>query len=130
MSDTPQRPPGPPYAPDAPHRAPSAPVRLDAERLGGAALGRRATLVQFSTAFCRPCHATRRVLARVAAMVDGVAHHDIDAESHLELVRWLGVTATPTVLVLDARGTVVRRAVGQPRTADVVAALGAAVAAD
>ncbi|MEU4213189.1 thioredoxin family protein [Streptomyces sp. NPDC026206] len=93
----------------------------------GAELGPRATLVQFSSAFCRPCGATRRVLADVAAMVGGVAHVEIDAEARLELVRALGVSATPTTLVLDARGRIVRRATGQPRKADVIAALGAAV---
>ncbi|WP_059006915.1 TlpA family protein disulfide reductase [Streptomyces specialis] len=101
--------------------------RLDAEAIGAGRLGRRATLVQFSTAFCRPCHATRRVLAEVADMVEGVAHVEIDAESRLDLVRELGIVRTPTVLVLDADGTVVRRASGQPRRADVIAALGAAV---
>ncbi|MFR9725614.1 TlpA family protein disulfide reductase [Streptomyces sp. MS19] len=101
--------------------------RLTAADLGLDGLGRRATLVQFSSAFCRPCHATRRVLGEVAAMVDGVVHAEIDAESHLALVRGLGVTATPTVLVLDAGGRVVRRAAGQPRRADVIAALGAAI---
>ncbi|MEU7568836.1 TlpA family protein disulfide reductase [Streptomyces fradiae] len=93
----------------------------------GAALGRRATLVHFSTAFCQPCRATRRVLAGVAAMVEGVAHIEVDAERSLALVRDLGVTATPTVLILDAAGREVRRATGQPRTADVVAALGRAL---
>ena len=34
---------------------------LTAEDLG-AALGPRATLVQFSTAFCQPCRATRQIL--------------------------------------------------------------------
>ncbi|MFI7274586.1 TlpA family protein disulfide reductase [Streptomyces sp. NPDC049879] len=101
--------------------------RLTAADLGLDGLGRRATLVQFSSAFCRPCHATRRVLGEVAAMVDGVVHAEVDAESHLALVRGLGVTATPTVLVLDAGGRVVRRAAGQPRRADVIAALGAAI---
>ncbi|MFD7510257.1 thioredoxin family protein [Streptomyces sp. NPDC059853] len=91
-------------------------------------LGERATLVHFSSAFCRPCAATRRVLAQVAAMVPGTAHIEIDAESHLETVRALRITATPTVLVLDAAGSVVRRAAGLPRKADVIAALGAAVA--
>lgn len=99
---------------------------LDAARLG-AELGERATLVQFSTAFCQPCRATRRVLAEVAGMVEGVAHVEVDAEAHLALVRELGITRTPTVLVLDAAGRIVRRAVGQPRTADVVAALGRAM---
>jgi hypothetical protein len=37
------------------------------------------------------------------------------------------VLKTPTVLVLDADGSVVRRASGQPRKADVIAALGVAV---
>lgn len=100
--------------------------RLGAAELG-AELGRRATLVQFSSAFCRPCHATRRTLAEVAGMVDGVAHVEVDAEARLELVRALGIESTPTVLVLDADGRVVRRAAGQPRRADVIAALGEAV---
>ena len=99
---------------------------LDAAQLG-AELGERATLVQFSTAFCQPCRATRRVLAQVAGMVDGVTHVEVDAEAHLTLVRDLEIDRTPTVLVLDAAGRIVRRAVGQPRTADVVAALGRAM---
>ncbi|MFF6777184.1 TlpA family protein disulfide reductase [Streptomyces sp. NPDC012637] len=93
----------------------------------GAELGERATLVQFSTAFCQPCRATRRTLAEVAAMVEGVGHVEIDAEERLDLVRALGVVRTPTVLVLDRTGRVVRRAAGQPRRADVIAALGRAV---
>jgi thiol-disulfide isomerase/thioredoxin len=93
----------------------------------GAPLGDRATLVQFSSAFCQPCRATRRVLADVAGMVEGVRHVELDAESRLELVRRLDILKTPTVLVLDATGRVVRRATGQPRAADVVAALGEAV---
>ncbi|MFG3496346.1 TlpA family protein disulfide reductase [Streptomyces sp. NPDC047928] len=90
----------------------------------GAPLGERATLVQFSSAFCQPCRATRRTLADVAAMVEGVAHVEIDAEARLGLVRALGITRTPTVLVLDRAGRIVRRAAGQPRKADVVVALG------
>ncbi|MDX6361036.1 MAG: hypothetical protein QOC85_39 [Streptomyces sp.] len=101
------------------------------KRLGAAELGEdigeRATLVQFSSAFCAPCRATRRVLAEVAGMVPGVSHVEIDAEDHLDLVRDLGILKTPTVLVLDAEGKIVRRATGQPRRADVIAALGEAV---
>lgn len=93
----------------------------------GSGLGERATLVQFSSAFCAPCRATRRVLGEVAAMVPGVSHVEIDAEDHLDLVRALEILKTPTVLVLDADGRVVRRATGQPRKADVIAALGEAV---
>ncbi len=100
--------------------------RLGAAELGGP-LGERATLVQFSSAFCAPCRATRRVLGEVAAMVPGVTHVEIDAEDQLDLVRELDILKTPTVLVLDADGRVVRRATGQPRKADVIAALGEAV---
>jgi thiol-disulfide isomerase/thioredoxin len=102
-------------------------VRLT-ERELGAPLGERATLVQFSSAFCAPCRATKRVLDEVTGMVEGVAHVEIDAESQLDLVRRLDILRTPTVLVLDADGALVRRAVGQPRRADVIAALGQAVA--
>jgi thiol-disulfide isomerase/thioredoxin len=101
-------------------------VVLDPAQIG-TALGERATLVQFSSAFCQPCRATRRILSDVSRDVPGVAYVDIDAESHLELVRRLDVRRTPTVLVLDAAGRVVRRASGQPRRVDVLAALGAAV---
>ncbi|MEO3787001.1 thioredoxin family protein [Actinocorallia sp. B10E7] len=87
-------------------------------------LGERATLVQFSSAFCAPCRATKRILAEVAEMVEGVRHVEIDAESRLELVRELNILKTPTVLVLDASGRIVQRAAGQPRKADVIAALG------
>ena len=83
--------------------------------------------MQFSSAFCQPCRATRRVLDDVSRTVPGVAHVEVDAESNLDLVRRLDVRRTPTVLVLDARGGIVRRASGQPRKADVIAALGEAV---
>lgn len=117
------------------HRRRSGRVRVSGrdggKRLGaaelGEALGQRATLVQFSSAFCAPCRATRRVLGEVAGIVPGVSHVEIDAEDHLDLVRELGILKTPTVLVLDAGGRIVRRATGQPRKADVIAALGEAV---
>jgi thiol-disulfide isomerase/thioredoxin len=101
-------------------------ARLTSEQIGQG-LGERATLVQFSSAFCAPCRATRRILAEVAEMTPGVAHVEIDAESRLDLVRQLNVLRTPTVLVLDAHGGIVRRASGQPRKPDVIAAIGAAV---
>lgn len=93
----------------------------------GEPLGERATLLQFSSAFCAPCRATRRVLGEVAEMVDGVSHVELDAEAHLALVRRFNVLRTPTVLVLDREGNVLRRASGQPRKADVIAALGTAI---
>jgi thiol-disulfide isomerase/thioredoxin len=90
----------------------------------GQPLGSRATLLQFSSAFCAPCRATRRILAEVAGMTDGVVHVEIDAESNLDLVRRLDVRRTPTVFVLGPDGQVRKRASGQPRKADVIAVLG------
>ncbi|MEP9382436.1 thioredoxin family protein [Nocardioides sp. KR10-350] len=85
--------------------------------------GERATLVQFSSAFCAPCRVTRRVLADVADSVPGVVHVDIDAEQHLDVVRRLGILRTPTTLVLDAGGNEVARAAGAPRKEQVLGAL-------
>ncbi len=90
----------------------------------GVPLGAKATLVQFSTAFCAPCRATRRLLTEVAGMTTGVTHVEIDAESRMDLVRSLGVRRTPTVFVLGPDGRIAKRASGQPRKADVIAALG------
>lgn len=102
--------------------------RPDAEVLTakdiGIELGERATLVQFSSAFCSPCRATRVLLNDIAAKVDGVVTVDIDAEEHLELVRRFGIMRTPTVLVLAADGAVSTRASGLPRREQVLAALG------
>ena len=93
----------------------------------GASLGTRATLLQFSSAFCQPCRATRRVLGEVAEIVPGVRHVEVDAESHLDLVRRLDVRRTPTVLLLNADGVVATRASGQPTRQQVIAALGSVI---
>ncbi|GAC1387424.1 MAG: thioredoxin family protein [Marmoricola sp.] len=86
-------------------------------------LGEQATLVQFSSAFCAPCRATRHLLAAVAEATEGVTHVEIDAESHLGLVRELGIMRTPTTLVLDADGVERLRASGVPRREQVLAAV-------
>lgn len=90
----------------------------------GHPLGERATLLQFSSAFCAPCRATRVILADAASRAEGVAHIEIDAQARMDLVRALGVLRTPTFFVLAADGSVTARASGQPRRADVLAALG------
>jgi thiol-disulfide isomerase/thioredoxin len=88
-----------------------------------AELGERATLLQFSSAFCAPCRTTRHVLADVAARAEGVTHIEVDAEHHLDLVRRLGVMRTPTTLVLDGAGREHTRASGAPRREQVESAL-------
>ncbi|MDR7252066.1 thiol-disulfide isomerase/thioredoxin [Nocardioides sp. BE266] len=90
----------------------------------GGTLGERATLVQFSSAFCAPCRATRRVLGEVVGLVDGVTHVEIDAEHHLDATRAFGILRTPTTVVLDGAGQEVTRATGAPTRAQVLSALG------
>jgi thiol-disulfide isomerase/thioredoxin len=82
----------------------------------GVEAGTPVTLLQFSSAFCAPCRATRALCASVAAQIEGIRHVEVDAESHLGAVRALGIMRTPTLLVVDAAGREVRRATGQPPT--------------
>jgi thiol-disulfide isomerase/thioredoxin len=91
----------------------------------GAALGSRATLVQFSSAFCSPCRATRMLLEDVTETMRDVAYVEIDAENNLELVRTLDIRSTPTTLFLDRTGHEVGRAMGAPKRDQVLSAISA-----
>lgn len=90
-------------------------------------LGERATLLQFSSAFCAPCRATRRILDEVSSSMPGVVHIEVDAEHHLDVVRRLGILRTPTTLVLGGQGHEVTRATGAPTKQQVLSALGGTV---
>jgi len=89
----------------------------------GESFGTRLTLLQFSSAFCTPCRATRALLSDITKGLHDVKHVDIDAESHLELVRKLDIRSTPTTLILDHNGVEVGRAVGAPKREQVVDAI-------
>jgi thioredoxin-related protein len=58
----------------------------------------------------------------VESMKD-VKHIQVDAESHLELVRELDIRSTPTTLFINSRGIEVGRAAGTPKRDQVLAAL-------
>jgi thiol-disulfide isomerase/thioredoxin len=98
--------------------------RLTAAILGEE-LGSRATMVQFSSAFCAPCKATHALLSQMVIPMNDVKHIHIDAESHLELVRQLDIRSTPTTLFLNSQGVEVGRAAGTPKREQVLAALNA-----
>ena len=89
----------------------------------GEPLGSRATMVQFSSAFCTPCRATHSLLAQMVLTMDDVKHIQVDAESHLELVRELDIRSTPTTLFVNKDGIEVGRAAGTPKREQVLAAL-------
>jgi len=110
-------------SPAAAEQQPEAVPSVLADTPWSGQLGDKATLLQFSSAFCAPCRATRRILTEVAEVVPGVAHLEVDAEQHLDLVRRVGVLRTPTTLILDAQGAEVTRAAGAPRKEQVLSAL-------
>ncbi len=89
----------------------------------GVVAGTPVTLLQFSSAFCGPCRATRILCSNVASRVPGVRHIEVDAESNLDAARALDIWRTPTLLILDAEGTVRRRASGAPSRAQLYAAV-------
>jgi thiol-disulfide isomerase/thioredoxin len=101
----------------ADHVAPSIRVALGVEPAP-------VTLLQFSSAFCAPCRAVRRISAEVAGLIPGVQHIEVDAESHLDEVRALNIWRTPTLLVLDADGRITKRATGVPTKPQLIAAIG------
>jgi len=89
----------------------------------GTDLGSRATMVQFSSAFCTPCRATKALLEDMVKSMPDVRYAHVDAESHLELVRKLDIRSTPTTLFLNGDGVEVGRAMGTPKRAQVLAAV-------
>ena len=89
----------------------------------GNSLGEHATILQFSSAFCTPCRATRSTLSSVVSHYPKIKHVEVDAESHLDLVRRLDIRQTPTTLFLNAQGKEIARAVGAPKRDQVVSAL-------
>lgn len=98
--------------------------KLDASVIG-VELGSRVTMVQFSSAFCSPCRATKALLEDMVKSMPDVRYAHIDAESHLELVRQLDIRSTPTTLFLNASGVEVGRAMGTPKRSQVLAAVNA-----
>ncbi|MEV6844538.1 thioredoxin family protein [Actinoplanes sp. NPDC051411] len=89
----------------------------------GVGPGEQITLLQFSSAVCAPCRAVSRLSAEVAGEVPGVRHVEVDAEEHLDAVKTLGIWRTPTLLVLDREGRIVKRATGVPRKPQLIAAV-------
>jgi len=98
--------------------------KLDAAVIG-VDLGSRVTMVQFSSAFCAPCRATKALLEDMVKTMPDVRYAHIDAESHLELVRKIDIRSTPTTLFLNSDGIEVGRAMGTPKRSQVLAAVNA-----
>ena len=96
-------------------------------RLGARPAEAELTVVQFSTAFCGPCRATKARLQQLQATRPGLAVVQVDAESHLGEVRELDVRRTPTLFYLDREGRLVGRSSGAPAPAELTALVDAHV---
>jgi thiol-disulfide isomerase/thioredoxin len=90
-------------------------------RLGVDPGGAELTVVQFSTAFCGPCRATKARLQQLQATRPGLAVVQVDAESHLDEVRELDVRRTPTLFYLGRDGGLIGRSSGAPRPDELTA---------
>ena len=84
-------------------------------RLGVRPAEAELTVVQFSTAFCAPCRATKARLEQLQTSRPGLAVVHVDAESHLDEVRELDVRRTPTLFYVGRDGQLLGRSSGAPR---------------
>ena len=69
----------------------------------GAAL----TLLQISSELCSYCAAMRRILGHISHTMPDVSHVEIDVVNEPELISALGVTQTPTTLLVRPTGDIV-----------------------
>ena len=91
------------------------------DRLGVRPADADLTVVQFSTAFCAPCRATKARLQQLQTTRPGLAYVHVDAESHLDEVRELDVRRTPTLFYLGRDGRLIGRSSGAPRPEELTA---------
>ncbi len=89
----------------------------------GIELGESVTLLQFSTRLCAQCKPTHTKLSRLTSEHPGVKHHDVDLSENFATAQRYKIMQTPTVLVLDPRGRVIRRIGGPPQLAELSAFL-------
>jgi thioredoxin-related protein len=82
--------------------------------------GQQLTLLQVSSELCSYCSAMRRVLSQAARTTAGVGHVEIDADVESDLVGSLGISQTPTTMIVRSSGDIVTFIRG-PATAAAVA---------
>ena len=78
-------------------------------------LGKKATIVQFSTTFCTECRTAKAIVKDVVKEYKDVIYVEVDAESNLDLVRRVDIRSTPTTIFLDSKGFEIARAKGAPK---------------
>jgi thiol-disulfide isomerase/thioredoxin len=86
-------------------------------------LGKKATIVQFSTTFCSECRTAKAIVNDVVKDFKDIAYVEVDAESNLELVRRVDIRSTPTTMFLDSKGFEIARAKGAPKRDQLIKAI-------
>jgi len=81
----------------------------------------------YTSAFCAPCAAARRVVGEAATLVPALEVHEIDVAAQPDDVEELGIRSTPTILIRDDAGTEVFRSPGVPRRDQLLTAIARAV---
>lgn len=85
-----------------------------AAEVGVDRLGERATLLQFSTEYCSRCPGVHRLLTQISDDHVGVTHREVDLTHRPDLAARFHVLQTPTIFILDGRGSVRARMGGAP----------------
>ena len=88
-------------------------------------LGKSATLLQFSTAFCGPCKATAQIISHLVEGMDDVVYIQVASEENLKLVEKFDIKTTPTVIFFNRDGIEVGRAAGIPTKEQVMISINA-----
>ena len=86
-------------------------------------LGKKSTIVQFSTTFCSECRTAKAIVKDVVKDYKDITYVEFDAESNLDLVRRADIRSTPTTLFLDSKGFEIARAKGAPKRDQLIKAI-------
>jgi thioredoxin 1 len=77
----------------------------------------------WTSAFCAPCAAARRVVTEVGDVVPGLAVEERDVAARPDDAEALGIRSTPTMIVRRADGSEVFRSSGVPTRDQLLVAL-------
>lgn len=81
----------------------------------------------YTSAFCAPCGAARRIVAEADALVPTLDVTEFDVAAHPDRAEELGIRSTPTIIIRDAAGAEVFRSPGVPRRDQLLSALARAL---
>jgi thioredoxin 1 len=77
----------------------------------------------WTSAFCAPCAAARRVVTEAAEVVPGLTVEERDVAAHPDDAESLGIRSTPTMIVRRVDGSEVFRSSGVPTRDQLLVAL-------